>query len=101
MVDGEIIIHGQVTVGAEASQLSFDQALEAGQLVSHCSACGHRECPDLTHWQRSSFDRALPLAALSYRLRCRCGGRQIGLEIWPVAPCLPRDAAALTYHWRA
>ena len=100
MADGNFIVHGRVITGGEAAQMTLSNAVGAGHVVSRCSRCGHRESANVAYWKRSSFDCNLSLSTLSNRLRCLCGGRDLALEVWPVAPSL-REEKHRTFHWRA
>ena len=98
MADGDLIFHGRVISSADAGLRTLADAERSGHPVTRCWQCDHREALDSRLWRQRAFDRGLPLAALSNRLRCLCGGRQVGIEVWPVTP---GKTALRTYCWRA
>jgi hypothetical protein len=100
MADGNIIIHGRVIAGLEASGMSLEDADGAGHVVTRCPHCDHRESTDTSWWRMSHWDRQASLGTLSRRLRCLCGHRDVTLEVWPVVPCLDEETPR-TFHWRA
>lgn len=97
---GEIIIHGRIVARREADALTLATALSAGHVVSHCLACGHRESADTSWWERSAIDRSHRLEVLRDRLRCVCGSKSVGLEVWPVTVRAVEGRPRM-YHWRA
>ena len=60
-------------------------------LRARCGACGRVELFDPAPLLAQKLE-GIPLADVSTRLRCRCGARQAGLEIWD-GPADAADAA--------
>jgi hypothetical protein len=54
-------------------------------VVGCCPRCTSVGTLDIGGWQ-TPHDRSQPLAVVQQQVACRCGCRQITLQVWPVSP---------------